>query len=70
MYPFKLTYQVLSTDPSVVVDVYNIQATFDLEGNITETYVTAWNQNTKQWLTAPLYCFYPVKQKILKEGEN
>lgn len=64
---FKLLYAPVNEEVLEEVDVYDIQHTHNLDGELMYTFVLAWSSKMNSWITAPIYDFKPCK-KILKEG--
>ena len=68
MTPIKMMYQPTEKDKEMLVDVYAFHALPDYEGDYNHTMVTCWVPSNRTWLTAPVWCFIPFENKILKEG--
>ena len=68
MFPVNMIYQPTEQDKPITVSVYNFETTDDSEGTPTTVFVTAWENNSKRWLIAPIGCFQPKQKKTLKEG--
>lgn len=63
MKPIKMIYKPSESTEGVSVDVYSIHCTHDLEGNPACSFATGWLTKSEGWVTAPLWCFTPVKKK-------
>lgn len=68
MFPYQMIYRPTEQDKEVTLNVYQIQTVTNNELNSVETLVTAWSDDGQCWITAPIWCFRPVKKQILKEG--
>ena len=68
MFPVKMIYQPTAEDAQLKVTVYSIQSVANNDFTSIETLVTAWSDDGQCWITAPIWCFKPVKKQILKEG--
>lgn len=65
----KMNYQASGSDVTMEVDVYDIQSTFDENGDIVQVFMLAWEPKNECWITAPVWEFSPIKKKKkLKEG--
>lgn len=67
MFPIKMTYKPSETNKGVLVDVYSFDNIVTQEQDVPTMMVTCWIPTSKTWLTAPLWCFEPINNKILNE---
>lgn len=68
MNPTKMFY--FSSEDSEPLDatVYHIHVIEDEYGIPDSIYATAWLVKNKTWITAPLWQFKPIENKLLTEG--
>lgn len=64
----KMLYKPSEYETSVEVDVYSIDHTHDAEGNLVETFMSGYSTVKDTWIVAPIWCFKPIKDKVLTEG--
>ena len=66
-FPIKMFYKECETMNPKEVEVYDFHYTQDVEGNLINTFITAWVPVNKTWITAPIWCFQPFEKRKLTE---